>query len=67
MSTVDDIRRAANPDCPECGGTGFVEGSEFPALVINDETVATFRNTDRVCVNCVPFHVYNYAWPKENK
>jgi hypothetical protein len=42
------LAERANPDCPDCGGTGIIEGQEYG---IPGE--ATWSDPDEVC-HCVP-------------
>jgi hypothetical protein len=56
MNETERLLAQANKDCPDCGGTGIIEGEMHPVMGDEHMTDAWHRDADRVC-HCVPIMI----------
>lgn len=62
MNILESLRERADPNCPECGGSGLIEGIDWPVLNMWGEQIAHHRDNDRACT-CVPEIVIEVKGP----
>ncbi len=56
MNETERLLAQARKDCPDCHGTGIIEGAMHPACCDEHMTDAWTRDADKIC-HCVPIMI----------